>query len=65
MICFQNLTRYARRVARMTWLLTTRTVSWSSFAQSLRPEQVSVQTRGRGMVFCDRDTERIAFGEPW
>lgn len=29
---------------------------------SLRPEQVAVPARGLGMVFCDRDTERMAFG---
>lgn len=59
----QNIGQYARRVLRMVGLLATRTVPWNSFTRALRPGQVAVPSRGRGMVFCDRETVRMAFGE--
>jgi hypothetical protein len=55
---------WLKLIGRYTlWLLATRTIPWSSFKRSLRPGQVAVPTRGRGTVFCDRETERMAFGE--
>lgn len=55
--------RYGRRLARVLHLLARRKITWRSFTQSLRPTQVAVRARGSGMIFCDRDTERMAFGE--
>lgn len=58
-----RIASYGRRLLRMIGLFATRTVPWSTFTRALRPDQVAVPARGRGMVFCDRETERMAFGE--
>ena len=50
-----NMLNYVFRICRMTDLFV-------NFMQSLRPSQVAVMTRRGGMVFCDADTERMAFG---
>lgn len=55
--------RYGLRIPRMLVLLATRRIPWTSFTRSLRSGQVAVPALGPGMVFCDRDTERMAFGE--
>lgn len=53
---------YLLRICRMTDLFVARAVDCSNFMRSLRPNQVAVITRRGGMVFCDADTERMAFG---
>ena len=59
----RGIFRYACRLLRVLRLLAKRTISFRSFLQSLRPAQVSVTAREGKMIFCDRDTERMAFGE--
>lgn len=55
--------RYGRRMLRTVGMVATRTVPLSSFRLALRPRQVALPACGLGMVFYDRDTERMAFGE--
>lgn len=57
-----SMLKYGFRICRMLDLYIGRTLDWSNFRLALRPDQVAVVTRGGGMVFCDADTERIAFG---
>jgi hypothetical protein len=38
-------------------------VTWSNFVKSLRPAQKSVLLVGGGVVFCDREDERLYFQE--
>lgn len=55
--------RYGCRVQRVLRLLVKRTITLRSFMLSLRPVQVAVSTREGKMIFCDRDTELMAFGD--
>lgn len=53
--------RYGKRVARMTRMLAKGTVDWSAFKMGLRPGQIAVLASAGGFVFCDEETEEMAF----
>lgn len=55
--------KYVKRVIRMTSMLCTGTVQWSSYKMGLRPGQMAVLAAGGGFVFCDEATEDMAFPE--
>ncbi|MFC5511139.1 hypothetical protein ACFPOU_08360 [Massilia jejuensis] len=55
--------KYAKRVIRMTSMLRSGTVRWSSYKMGLRPGQMAVLAAGGGFVFCDEATEDMAFPE--
>lgn len=54
--------RYILRIIRMVDLFTRGAIDYKNFKLSLRPTQVTVLARKAGMLFCDADTERMAFG---
>lgn len=45
--------KYAKRVARMTALLSDGTVEWTSYKMGLRPNQMVVLASSGGFVFCN------------
>jgi hypothetical protein len=54
--------RYTYRIVRMANLFARGVIDFTNFKQSLRPMQVAVLASKGGLLFCDADTERIAFG---
>lgn len=54
--------RYCLRMPRMVDLFARGAIDFANFRLSLRPAQVTVLARKGGMLFCDADTERMAFG---
>ena len=52
-----------KRLLRMVPMFIQGEVTWMSFMASLRMNQRSVCLVGGGMVFCDREAERIFFQE--
>jgi hypothetical protein len=59
-IMFSSVTKYAKRVARMTTLWTDGTVGWGSYKMGLRPNQIAVLTASGGFVFCSMSPEHAA-----
>lgn len=54
--------RYIYRIVRMVDLFARGVIDFTNFKQSLRPMQVAVLASKGGLLFCDADTERMAFG---
>lgn len=54
--------RYILRVLRMIDLFARGSIDFANFKHSFRPGQITVLARDGGMLFCDADTERMAFG---
>ena len=54
--------RYGLRVFRMVDLFARGRINFASLKQSLRSSQVTVLAKQGGTLFCDADTERMAFG---
>lgn len=55
--------RYFLRIIRMVDLFARGRINFTNLMLSLLPSQVAVLARKDGMLFCDRETERTAFGE--
>jgi len=53
---------YLLRIPRMVNLFARGAIDFQNFKRSLRPGQVTVLARMGGTLFCDADTERMAFG---
>jgi len=49
-------------IDRMVDLFARGAIDFENFKRSLRPAQVTILARAGGMLFCDADTERMAFG---
>lgn len=54
--------RYCSRVVRMVDLFARGAIDFTNFKRSMRPGQVTVLARRGGTMFCDADTECMAFG---
>lgn len=56
-----TMIRRIARFSRMTGMLLSNRISWSSYVLGLRQAQVAVCAKRGGMLFCERATERMFF----